>query len=211
MAGTETSSIAVKWAMGELINHPQVFKKLRQEISSVVGPDRLIKESDVQNLPYLQAVVKETLRLHPPSVTLLRQSNEDCKIDGFYLKSKSRIIVNLYSIMRDPNSWNNPDEFIPDRFMGNTNLNSNKELMEMKGQNFDYLPFGSGRRVCPGASLALATIHATVGALVQCFDWKVKGGEMVDMREASGFAATLAMASPLVCYPVTQFNPIEEG
>ncbi|KAK6244127.1 hypothetical protein QUC31_010536, partial [Theobroma cacao] len=211
MAGTETSSIAVKWAMGELINHPQVFKKLRQEISSVVGPDRLIKESDVQNLPYLQAVVKETLRLHPPSVTLLRQSNEDCKIDGFYLKSKSRIIINLYSIMRDPNSWNNPDEFIPDRFMGNTNLNSNKELMEMKGQNFDYLPFGSGRRVCPGASLALATIHATVGALVQCFDWKVKGGEMVDMREASGFAATLAMASPLVCYPVTQFNPIEEG
>ncbi|XVF75829.1 hypothetical protein PTKIN_Ptkin13bG0218200 [Pterospermum kingtungense] len=142
MAGTETSSITVKWVIGELINHPQSFKKLRQEINSVVRGDRLVKESDVQNLPYLQAVVKETLRLHPSSVLLLRQGNEDCKINGFYLKPKKR-------------------------FMGNTNLNANKELLEMKGQKFDYLPFGSGRHVCPGASLALVMVHSTVAALVQ--------------------------------------------
>ena len=83
--------------------------------------------------------------------------------------------------------------------------------MEFKGQNFRYLPFGSGRRGCPGASLAMMVMHAAVASLVQCFDWKIKGGELVDMREASGFAATLAMANPFVCYPVTQFNPFKQG
>ncbi|OMO70237.1 Cytochrome P450 [Corchorus olitorius] len=212
MAGTDTSSIAVKWTLGELINHPQVYKKLRQEILSVVGSNRLVKESDVQNLPYLQACVKESLRLHPPSVLFLRQGMEACTIEGYNLKAKSRIIFNLHSLMRDPNAWEKPNEFIPERFMGNSNnLNANKELMEMKGQNFDYLPFGTGRRVCPGASLALAMTHSTIGALVQCFDWKIKGGDKVDLREAPGFAATLAMASPFVCYPVTRYNPLKQG
>ncbi|OMO66333.1 Cytochrome P450 [Corchorus olitorius] len=206
-AGTETSSTAVKWSMAELINHPQVFKKLRQEIFSVVGHGRLVKESDLQNLPYLQAVVKETLRLHPPSITVHRLSNEPCKIHGFNLKAKTRIIVNLYTIMRDPGSWDKPDEFIPERFM----VNSNPDQIGLRGQNFDFLPFGSGRRACPGASLAMIMIPATVGALVQCFDWKVKGGEMVDMTEASSFAITLEMATPLVCYPVLHFNPFKQA
>ncbi|OMO71598.1 Cytochrome P450 [Corchorus olitorius] len=189
-----------------------VYMKLRQEILSVVGSNRLVKESDVQNLPYLQACVKESLRLHPPSVLFLRQGMEACTIEGYNLKAKSRIIFNLHSLMRDPNSWENPNEFIPERFMGNSNnLNANKELMEMKGQNFDYLPFGTGRRVCPGALLALAMTHSTIGALVQFFDWKIKGGDKVDLREAPGFAATLAMASPFVCYPVTQCNPFKQG
>ncbi|XVE61192.1 hypothetical protein DITRI_Ditri06bG0019800 [Diplodiscus trichospermus] len=212
MAGTETSEVAVKWAMAELINHPQVFKKLREEIHSVVGDGRLVKESDVQNLPYLKAVVKETLRLHPPSILTMRQSKEDCKINGYYLKAKSRIIINFYSIMRDPSSWTNPDEFIPERFMVNSSNGEGDSVMEMKPQdNFDYLPFGSGRRSCPGTSLALALLHATIGALVQCFDWEVKGGGMVDMREASGFALSMQMASPLVCYPLMQFNPLKHG
>ncbi|KAK9289313.1 hypothetical protein L1049_007468 [Liquidambar formosana] len=207
VAGTDTSSVTVQWAIAELINHPQLFRKLREEINSVVGSDRLIKESDVPNLPYLQAIVKEALRLHAPAPFILRECINDCKINGYDLKSKTRMIINVDAIMRDPNQWNNPDEFIPERFLVNSSTeNPGQHHMEMNGQDFRHLPFGGGRRKCPGASLASTVMHSTIGALVQCFDWKVKGGEMVDMRSGSGLLAA-AMAHPLVCYPIAHFNP----
>ncbi|CAK7342386.1 unnamed protein product [Dovyalis caffra] len=206
MAGTDTSALTVQWILAELINHPKVFIKLREEIDLVVGLKRLVKESDILNLPYLQAVVKETLRLHPPSPIILREVAEDCKINGFDLKGKSRMLINLYTIQRDPNLWTDPEEFNPERFMVDSNINHLQNQMEMKGQTFNYLPFGSGRRGCPASSLALLVVQAAIGSLVQFFDWKVIGEGKINLQEGSGFS--MGMANPLVCYPITRFNPM---
>ncbi|PPS10725.1 hypothetical protein GOBAR_AA09933 [Gossypium barbadense] len=205
MAGTDTSSSAMQWAMGELINNPKAFHKLRDEINTIVGPNRLIKESDIPNLPYLRAVIRETLRLHPSAPLIIRECGEDCTVNGFMVKAKTRVLVNCYAVMRDPDSWKNPDEFDPERFLDSSDEKIGEHQMEFKGQNFRFLPFGSGRRGCPGASLAMLVMHAAVGSLVQCFDWEVKGGEKVDLNPGPGFASE--MAQPLVCYPILRFNP----
>ncbi|KAJ4823750.1 hypothetical protein Tsubulata_005576 [Turnera subulata] len=199
-AGTDTTSSAMQWAMAELINNPNAFMKLREEINSVVGAERLVKESDVQNLPYLRATIRETLRLHPSAPLVIRECDEDCKVNGSFIGAKTRVLVNAYAVMREPDSWANPDEFLPERFMETSEQKIGEHQMEFKGQNFRYLPFGSGRRGCPGASLAMLVMHAAVGALVQCFDWKVKDGGKVDLSEGPGFGAE--MAQPLLCYPV---------
>ncbi|KAJ6741876.1 FLAVONOID 3'-MONOOXYGENASE-RELATED [Salix viminalis] len=164
-AGTDTSAAAMHWAMGELLNNPRAFKKLRDEINTVVGPDRLVKESDVPNLPYLKAVMRETLRLHPSAPLIIRECAEDCKVNGSDIKAKTRVLVNVYAVMRDPESWVNPDEFMPERFLESSDEKIGEHQMEYKGQNFRYLPFGSGRRGCPGATLAMMVMHAAVGGL----------------------------------------------
>ncbi|KAK7285534.1 hypothetical protein RJT34_20308 [Clitoria ternatea] len=197
LAGTDTSSVALQWSMAEIMNNPKVSKKLRAEIDAVVGSNRLVSESDITNLPYLQAVVKEVLRLHPTAPFALRQSAEDCKINGYDVKGQTRTLINVYAIMRDPEAWVNPEEFIPERF--------SEDSDRIKGDDFRYLPFGFGRRGCPGSSFALAVIQVTVASLLQCFQWKIKEGDKVNMEEGSSFSAGLA--KPLVCYPVTCFNP----
>ncbi|WCJ33953.1 cytochrome P450 family 712 subfamily A polypeptide 1 [Euphorbia peplus] len=200
-AGTDTSSSAMQWAMGELINNPRTFNKLRDEINSVVGQTRLVNESDVPNLPYLRSVLRETLRLHPSAPLIIRESQQDCKVNGSLVKAKTRVLVNVFAVMRDPEIWSHPDEFIPERFMEDSEEKIGEHQMEFKGQNFRYLPFGSGRRSCPGASLAMMVMHSAVGALVQSFDWKLQGdASRVDLRIGSGFASE--MAKPLVCYPI---------
>ncbi|CAN0927702.1 3,9-dihydroxypterocarpan 6A-monooxygenase [Linum grandiflorum] len=198
LGGTDTSSTAMQWAMGELINHPKSFDKLRAEINSVVGPTRLVKDSDVPNLPYLRAVILETLRLHPSAPLIIRECAEDCMVNGFSVKSKTRVLVNVYAIMRDSKSWTKPDEFVPERFMEDSEERIGEHQME-------YLPFGSGRRGCPGTSLAMMMMHAAIGCLVQCFDWKVKDGKRVDMSLGPGFASE--MGSTLECYPITHVKP----
>ncbi|KAK8488421.1 hypothetical protein V6N11_034403 [Hibiscus sabdariffa] len=207
MAGTDTSSGAIQWAMGELINSPKSFKKLRDEIESVVGRNRLVKESDIPNLPYLGAVVRETLRLHSPAPLIIRECVEDCDVSGFFVKAKTRVLVNVYAVMRDPDSWENPNGFDPERFLGSSDEKIGGPQMEYKGQNFRFLPFGSGRRGCPGASLAMLVLHAALGSLVQCFDWEVERGEKVDLSPGPGFGSE--MACPLVCYPRLRLNPLK--
>jgi len=196
LAGTDTSATASEWAMAEIMNNPGVLTKVREEIDAVVGCSRLVTESDLPNLRYLQAVVKEVLRLHPTAPFALRESAEECSINGYDIKGQTRTLINVYAIMRDPEAWDKAEEFIPERFL--------VESDEMKG-DFRYLPFGSGRRGCPGSSLALTVIQGTVASLIQCFEWKTKGGERVCLEEGSSFSTGLA--KPLVCYPVTRFNP----
>ncbi|XP_020266929.1 cytochrome P450 93A3-like [Asparagus officinalis] len=195
VGGTDTSATTIVWALAELINQPTILWKARDEINTVVGMNRLVKESDIPNLPYLQAVVKETLRLHPAIPMIIRESNEHCKINGYDIPAKTRLLVNVWAIGRDPNHWSKPLDFKPERF-----IEIGKGL-DVRGQHFHLLPFGSGRRGCPGTTLALQVTQPMLAAMIQCFDWKVNNGHgMVDMTEGPGF--TLPRAKPLICRPV---------
>nr|XP_016436224.1 PREDICTED: 3,9-dihydroxypterocarpan 6A-monooxygenase-like [Nicotiana tabacum] len=166
IARTDTTSVALQWALAELLNHPKAIKKLQQEIDRIVGvKNRLAEDLDIQNLPYLQAVVKETLRLHPSLPLVFRKCREDCEINGYKILKDSRLVVNLYAVNRDSNVWADADDFVPKRYL---NLNENlaiepDELEAIKeDQNFCYMPFGGRRRGCPGAGLAAAVLHRTL-------------------------------------------------
>lgn len=204
MAGTDTSALTTEWGIAELINHPGVMKKAREEIERVIGKSRIVEESDIQNLPYLQAIVKETLRIHPTGPLIVRESSERCNVSGYEIPAKTQLFVNVWGIGRDPNHWENPLEFRPERFMRNNS--SEKQVVELRGQHFQLIPFGSGRRGCPGTSLALHVVHVNLGAMIQCFEWKLEGGkDSVDMQEKAGL--TLSRAHPLICVPSPRLTP----
>jgi cytochrome P450 len=201
MAGTDTSAITIEWALAELINNPDVMDNAKQEIDSVMlDMNRLIEESDIPNLPYLQAIVKETLRIHPTAPILGRQSSESCLVYGYEIQANTNLFVNLWSMGRDPKLWENPLEFRPERFMNEDNK------FDVRGQNFQFMPFGTGRRACPGASLALQVVPTNLANMIQCFDWKVDGDGVVSMEEKA--AMTLPRALPLMCVPIPRFNSI---
>ncbi|KAK9116919.1 hypothetical protein Sjap_015866 [Stephania japonica] len=203
LAGTETAAITIEWALAELINNQPILEKAREEINKVVGKSRLVEESDIPNLHFLQAIVKETLRLHPIVPITLREAIENCTVGGYDIPAKTWLFVNIWAIGRDPKHWKNPLEFNPDRFFG-----SDLSNLDMRGQNFHFIPFGSGRRGCPGITLALQVVQTTVAAVIQCFDLKNDNGTNqveVDMTEAAG-ALTLARANPLNCTPVPKLD-----
>ncbi|KAG7630309.1 Cytochrome P450 [Arabidopsis suecica] len=197
VAGTDTSAQATQWTMAELINNPTILKRLREEIESVVGNTRLIQATDLPNLPYLQAVVKEGLRLHPPGSLSVRMFQERCELKGFYIPEKTLLVVNTYAIMRDPNIWEDPEEFKPERFVASSTSGQEDEIRE---EVLKYIPFSAGRRGCPGSNLAYVSLGIAIGVMVQCFDWRIKG-EKVNMNETAG-TILLAMAQPLKCTPV---------
>eukprot|EP01018_Ginkgo_biloba_P005219 Gb_05137 [translate_table: standard] len=161
--------------------NPHVMKKAQEEIESVVGKERIVMESDVPNLEYIQCLVKETLRLHPPLPLLVpHESTENCSVGGYNLPRKTRLMVNVWAIATDPAVWEDPLAFKPERFMGRD--------VNVKGQTFGLLPFGSGRRSCPGASLALVVVESTLAQLLHCFEWSVEDIDprQLDMAEAFG-------------------------
>ncbi|KAK7336614.1 hypothetical protein VNO77_17160 [Canavalia gladiata] len=204
MAGTDTSALTTEWALAELINNPHVMKKAREEIDSVIGNSRIVEESDLVNLPYLQAILKETLRLHPTGPLIVRESSESSTIWGYEIPAKTQLFVNVWAIGRDPNHWENPLEFRPERFISEEG--SGKGQLDVRGQHFHFIPFGSGRRGCPGTSLALQVVQANLAAMIQCFEWKLNGpNDTVDMEEKHGL--TLSRAHPLVCVPVPRISP----
>ncbi|KAK1412891.1 hypothetical protein QVD17_34479 [Tagetes erecta] len=201
VAGTDTSAITIEWALAELINHPNIMKKVAEEIDQVVGKHRILQESDVPNLPYLQAIVRETLRLHSTGPMILRQSTENCIVGGYHIPANTTIFINVWALGRDPNHWENPLEFRPERF--------EQHNLDVRGQHFHMLPFGSGRRMCPGTSLAMQVIQTTLGAMIQCFDWKAgEDGNLTSVDMEEGVGITLPRANPLVCIPVARFDPI---
>ncbi|OMO70116.1 Cytochrome P450 [Corchorus olitorius] len=204
--GTDSFPLMICWGLAELINHPEVMKKAQNEIDSVVGRNRILEESDVENLPYLKAIVKETLRLHPGGPLVVRESTEDCTIGGYDIPGGTTLFVNVWALGKDPKQWENPLEFKPERFLSNEWRQGKQQLLDLRGHNFNLLPFGSGRRSCPGASLALAVVPAVLGIVIQCFDWKVddKNGR-VTMEEKPGIA--LLRAHPTVCRPDARLSP----
>ncbi|XP_020222037.1 3,9-dihydroxypterocarpan 6A-monooxygenase [Cajanus cajan] len=200
MAGTDTSAITMEWAISELINNPQVMEKARQEIDSATeNNSRLIQESDLGNLPYLRAIVKETLRIHPTSPFIGRESSENSNVCGYDIPAKTVLFVNLWSMGRDPKQWESPLEFRPERFMMD---DDDDDEFDVRGHNMQLMPFGTGRRVCPGASLALQVVPTNLAAMIQCFEWKVNG--RVSMEEKPGM--TIPKAHPLLCVPVPRFS-----
>ncbi|KAF8107837.1 hypothetical protein N665_0116s0043 [Sinapis alba] len=196
--GTDTSTNTIQWTMAEILNNPKILERLREEIDSVIENNkRLIQETDLPNLPYLQAVVKEALRLHPPVPLVIRTFQERCKVRGFDVLEKTTLVVNGYAVMRDPDIWEYPEEFNPERFMSSSRTFQEDE---MKEEVLKYIPFGSGRRGCPGSNLAYLSVGTVIGVMVQCFDWKIDV-DKVNMEEARG-TMTLTMAHPLKCTPL---------
>ncbi|CAL1375787.1 unnamed protein product [Linum trigynum] len=198
IAGTSTTADAMVWTMAEILNHPAIFKRVRQEIHDLTngsGNNRLVEETDIPNLYYLQAVVKEALRLHPPVMAVPRVCREACRVGGFDIPKGVAVALNVYSITRDPDVWENPDEFSPERFL--------QGKVEKGFQANGFATFGGGRRMCPGSNLAFTVICYAVAAMVQCFEWKFANGEEGVKMEA-GLGMTMSLAKPLVCLPLLQ-------
>ncbi|KAJ9550003.1 hypothetical protein OSB04_022546 [Centaurea solstitialis] len=194
LGGTETSSNTTEWAMTELLLNPHMFSSVRQEVSTIVGKDGNIQESKILNLPYLQAVIKETLRLHL-SVPLLvpHRTETNVKLGEYIVPKNTQILVNAWAIARDPRYWENPLTFMPERFLVNN--------LDYKGQNFEYIPFGSGRRMCPGMPVAHRVVSLMLASFVYHFDWKLPyAREEMDMNCI--FGVTLIRATSLVATPM---------
>ncbi|XP_043717132.1 trimethyltridecatetraene synthase-like [Telopea speciosissima] len=182
--GTESSAVTVEWALSELLKKPEIFKKASEELDRVIGKDRWVEEKDIPNLPYIEAIVKETMRMHPVAPMLVpRIAREDCEIGGYDIQEGTRVLVNTWTIGRDPELWEAPDEFRPERFIGKT--------IDVKGQDFELLPFGSGRRMCPGYSLGLKVIQSSLANLLHGFVWKLPNQmkpEDLNMEEIFGLS-----------------------
>ncbi|PSR86236.1 4-hydroxyphenylacetaldehyde oxime monooxygenase [Actinidia chinensis var. chinensis] len=191
----DTSSLTLVWAMTELAKNPSVMKKVQSEIRSSVGRKSQVWENDLGKLKYLKMVVKETFRLHPPATLLIpRESIQHCQIGGYDVYPKTRILVNAWAIGRDPGTWANPDVFYPDRFEGSE--------IDFKGQNFELLPFGAGRRICPGLTMGATAVEFTLANLLHCFDWKIPSGmkrEQISLEEEAGL--TVHKKLPLYLVP----------
>ncbi|PNY01177.1 cytochrome p450 [Trifolium pratense] len=196
LAGSmDTSATAIEWTISELLKNPRVMKKAQNELETVVGMKRKVEESDLNKLEYLDMVIKESLRFHPVAPLLIpHQSLEDCMVEDFFIPKKSRVIVNAWSIMRDPNAWTDPERFWPERFEGSN--------IDVRGHDFQLIPFGSGRRGCPGLQLGLTVIRLVVAQLVHCFDWQLPDHMLpsdLDMTEE--FGLTMPRANHLIAIP----------
>ncbi|KAH6768084.1 hypothetical protein C2S51_013420 [Perilla frutescens var. frutescens] len=185
-AGSETSATTIDWAMAEMLKNPSVLAKAQDEVRRVFDEEKgYVEESLVHKLVYLKAVVKETLRLHPPLPLLLpRICGQTCEINGYNIPSETKIIINAWTINRDPEYWENPDCFQPERFLDSS--------VDYKGNNFEYIPFGAGRRMCPGIAFGIANVELPIAMFLYHFDWKLGGGierEEMDMGDGPGITA----------------------
>ncbi|KAG5530764.1 hypothetical protein RHGRI_025664 [Rhododendron griersonianum] len=184
LGGTDTSAITVEWAISELLKQPRLLRKATEELDRVIGRDRWVEEDDIQNLPYICAIAKETMRFHPVGALLAPHlSIEDCKIAGYDISKGTTVFVNTWGIGRDPRYWEEPEKFLPEQFFG-------KDI-DVKGHHFELLPFGSGRRMCPAYRLGLMLIQSTLANLVHGFKWGLPDNvkpEDVDMEEEYGLS-----------------------
>jgi len=181
-AGTETSSEAVLWAMSEMVKNPKVMEKAQAEVRRMFNKKGYVDEIELHQLIYIKSVIKETLRLHPVAPLLLpRESRERCQINGYEIPAKTRVAINAWAIGRDSRYWVEAERFKPERFVNNT--------INFKGTDFEYIPFGAGRRMCPGIAFASPNIELPLAQLLYHFDWKLPNkmkNEELDMTESFG-------------------------
>ncbi|WCJ37100.1 cytochrome P450 family 71 subfamily B polypeptide 23 [Euphorbia peplus] len=193
--GSHTSSKTVEWAMSELMRNPESMRKVQAEVRQVFGKKGNVEESRMQELKYLKSVVKETLRLHPPATFVTRECRLKSKVNGYDIYPKTVVHVNIYAISRDPSVWTEPEKFYPERFEDNQ--------IDYKGANMELIPFGAGKRICPGISLATTYVELLLANLLYHFDWKFPDGitsTNLDMTEI--YRGALARKVDLCLIPI---------
>ncbi|KAL5728112.1 hypothetical protein ACHQM5_001234 [Ranunculus cassubicifolius] len=194
VAGTKTISVSVEWAMAELLNQPEMFKKAQDELDRVVGKNNVVEESHLSKLPYLDAIIKEVMRLHPVGPLLIpRCARESCVIGGYLIPKGAKIFVNVWAIQRDPTYWTDPLKFKPERFLYSSNV------WDYNGNDFRYIPFGSGRRICVGIPLAEKLVSYLLASLLHSFSWKLPEGTELDLT--AQFGLELKKQIPLCAIP----------
>lgn len=200
-AGTDTSSITSEWTMAELLQHPEVMEEVREEIDKVVGKERLVEESDLGSLQHLKAVVKEIFRLHPVGAFLIPHvSLEDTQVAGYFIPKNTRVLINTYALGRNPKVWENPTEFLPKRFMNVENV----ENVELTDANLRMVPFGAGRRGCPGATLGSGVVLLGLARLIHAFSWSPASPGSLNLKEAYGL---MVLQYPLQAFASPRLPP----
>nr|XP_043622539.1 cytochrome P450 76T24-like [Erigeron canadensis] len=197
MAGTDTISSTLEWAMAELIRNPEKMETARLELVKFTqNRTKNIHEEDISQLPYLQATIKETFRLHPPAPFLIpHQAIQNVDIQGFIVPKNAQILCNVWAMGRDPDIWPNPEVFMPERFLD--------VEIDFKGQDFELIPFGTGRRICPGLNFAHRMLHIVLGSLIQNYDWRLERNKRpYDLDMGEKFGLTLQRNVPLMAIPI---------
>jgi cytochrome P450 len=190
LAGTDTTAGTLTWTLSLLLNNREVLNKVIQELDTQIGMENMAIKTDLTKLKYLQAIIKETLRLYPAApLNIPHESIEDCIVGGYHVPAGTRLLTNVSKLQRDPMLYLDPLEFRPERF-----LTTHKDV-DVKGQHFELIPFGAGRRMCPGISFGLQLMQITLATLLHGFDIVTPNEEPVDMVEHNGL--TTIKASPL--------------
>ncbi|KAL3728852.1 hypothetical protein ACJRO7_033439 [Eucalyptus globulus] len=200
-AGSDTSSTTTVWAFSEMVRNPRVMEKAQAEVRAVLKGKTQVREQDIQGLEYLKLVVKETLRMHSPGPLMARESREACTINGYEIPKKTKIVINTYAVGRDPEFWSDPESFVPERF-----LNSS---VDFRGSSFEYIPFGGGRRICPGINFGIANIELPLALLLYHFDWSLADGvkaQDLDMSETFGITSRRKTPLIMVAEPCVPFS-----
>lgn len=197
VGGTDTTSNAIEFALAEMMNQPHILKKAQQELETVVGKHNIVEESHINKLPYLYAIMKESLRLHPTLPLLVPHCpSESCVIGGYTVPKGARVFVNAWAIHRDPEIWEKPLEFWPERFIDSK--------WDYSGNDFNYFPFGSGRRICAGTAMAERMFMFLLASLIHSFDWKLGEGDKLDLSEKFGIVLKKKVA--LVAIPTPRLS-----
>ncbi|XVF77125.1 hypothetical protein PTKIN_Ptkin14bG0015600 [Pterospermum kingtungense] len=195
-AGSETSATVVEWAMSEMLKNPELMNKAQNEVRQVFGANGGVNEARIHELKNLRSIVKETLRLHPSAPLLIpRECSENCVIKGYDIPAKTKVIINAWTIGRDRNYWKEAEKFDPERFLDSS--------MDFRGTNFEYIPFGAGRRICPGMSFALPSVELPLANLLYHFNWRLpKGEKFEDLEMTKAFGVTVRRKHDLFLIPI---------
>ncbi|RDY02365.1 Cytochrome P450 71A1, partial [Mucuna pruriens] len=198
VGGTDTAVVTLEWAISELVKNPTIMKKVQEEVRKIVGHKSNVEENDINQMHYLKCVVKETLRLHPPATLLApRETISSVKVKGYDIPAKTVVYINAWAIQRDPEFWESPEEFLPERF--------EKSEVDFKGQHFQFIPFGFGRRGCPGMSFGVVFVEYVLACLLYWFDWKLPESDALkqDIDMSEKFGLVVSKKTPLYLKPET--------
>lgn len=192
---THTTAVHLIWIIACLLNNKHALEKVQEEIDIKVGKNRWVEDSDIKNLTYFQATIKEVLRLYPPSPMLVHEASADCQVLGYHIPKGTRLFVNVWKLQKDPKFWPKPEKFLPERFL------TTKANVDVYGKDLEFIPFGSGRRSCPGITMAMQVTYLSIARLLQAFDFETPNNEPVDMTEGPGFTAVKKTPLEVVVKP----------